>query len=82
MSAPWHIAVGAVRIAGAWLYTGGKNPYGYLDFGEIAVFVFFGIIAVLGTQYAQALRIDWVGVVLATAVGALYVRRTGGQQLA
>ncbi|HEU4363528.1 MAG TPA: 1,4-dihydroxy-2-naphthoate polyprenyltransferase [Mycobacterium sp.] len=70
-SAPWLIAVGAACIAGAWLYTGGSRPYGYAGFGEAAVFVFFGLIAVLGTQYTQALRVDWVGVALAVAVGAL-----------
>ncbi|ART73428.1 1,4-dihydroxy-2-naphthoate polyprenyltransferase [Mycobacterium dioxanotrophicus] len=71
VSAPWLIAVGAVCIAGAWLYTGGKKPYGYLGLGEIAVFIFFGLVAVLGTQYTQALRIDWVGVVMAVVMGSL-----------
>ena len=70
-SAPWLIAVGAVCIAGAWLYTGGAKPYGYIGLGEIAVFVFFGLVAVLGTQYTQALRADWVGLALAVAMGAL-----------
>ncbi|OBJ98020.1 MULTISPECIES: 1,4-dihydroxy-2-naphthoate polyprenyltransferase [Mycolicibacterium] len=71
VSAPWLIAVGAVCIAGAWLYTGGKKPYGYLGLGEVAVFIFFGLVAVLGTQYTQALRVDWVGLVAAVAMGAL-----------
>jgi 1,4-dihydroxy-2-naphthoate octaprenyltransferase len=71
VSAPWLIAVGAVCIAGAWLYTGGKKPYGYLGLGEIAVFIFFGLVAVLGTQYTQALRIDWVGAVMAVVMGSL-----------
>jgi len=70
-SAPWLIAVGAVCIAGAWLYTGGKKPYGYQGLGEVAVFIFFGLVAVLGTQYVQALRVDWVGLVLAVAMGSL-----------
>ncbi|MGA8331022.1 MAG: 1,4-dihydroxy-2-naphthoate polyprenyltransferase [Mycobacterium sp.] len=70
-SAPWLIAVGAMCIAGAWLYTGGSKPYGYAGFGEVAVFVFFGLVAVLGTQYTQALRVNWVGVALAVATGAL-----------
>ena len=70
-SAPWLIAVGVACIAGAWLYTGGSKPYGYLGFGEVAVFVFFGLVAVLGTQYTQALRIDWVGVACAVAMGSL-----------
>jgi 1,4-dihydroxy-2-naphthoate octaprenyltransferase len=70
-SAPWLIVVGGFCIAGAWLYTGGSKPYGYAGLGEFAVFVFFGLIAVLGTQYTQALRVDWVGLVLAFATGAL-----------
>jgi 1,4-dihydroxy-2-naphthoate octaprenyltransferase len=71
LSAPWLIAVGAACIAGAWLYTGGSKPYGYAGLGEVAVFVFFGLVAVLGTQYTQALRVDWVGLVLAVSIGAL-----------
>ena len=71
VSQPWLIAVGAVCIAGAWLYTGGSKPYGYIGLGEVAVFVFFGLVAVLGTQYTQTHRIDWVGAALAVAIGAL-----------
>jgi len=71
LTAPWLIAVGAACIAGAWLYTGGSRPYGYAGLGEVAVFIFFGLVAVLGTQYTQAQRIDLVGVTLAVATGAL-----------
>src|SRR4051812_15629437 len=71
VSQPWLIAVGVASVAGAWLYTGGSKPYGYSGLGEAAVFVFFGLIAVLGTQYTQALRVDWVGVALAVAMGSL-----------
>ena len=71
LSAPWLIVVGALCILGAWFYTGGSRPYGYAGFGEVAVFVFFGLVAVLGTQYTQALRIDGVGATLAVATGAL-----------
>jgi 1,4-dihydroxy-2-naphthoate octaprenyltransferase len=70
-SAPWLVGVGILCVVGAWLYTGGSKPYGYSGLGEVAVFVFFGLTAVLGTQYTQALRIDWVGVALAVAIGAL-----------
>lgn len=70
-SAPWLIAVGGLCVAGAWLYTGGSKPYGYLGLGEVAVFVFFGLIAVLGTQYTQAGRVNWVGLALAVAIGSL-----------
>ncbi|MGB5110248.1 MAG: 1,4-dihydroxy-2-naphthoate polyprenyltransferase [Mycobacterium sp.] len=71
VSQPWLIAVGAACIAGAWLYTGGSKPYGYLGLGEVAVFVFFGLVAVLGTQYTQALRVDWVGLAVAVVMGSL-----------
>ncbi|OCW70060.1 1,4-dihydroxy-2-naphthoate octaprenyltransferase, partial [Limosilactobacillus reuteri] len=54
----WLVAVGVFCIIGAWFYTGGKKPYGYSGFGEIAVFIFFGLIAVLGTQFVQAERVD------------------------
>jgi len=71
LSAPWLIVVGALCLLGAWFYTGGSRPYGYAGFGEVAVFVFFGLVAVLGTQYTQALRVDGVGATLAVATGAL-----------
>jgi 1,4-dihydroxy-2-naphthoate polyprenyltransferase len=66
----WLIAVGAVSVLGAWFYTGGKNPYGYLGFGELAVFVFFGPVPVLGTLYVQTGRITWLGVVTSLALGS------------
>ncbi|MGV9410207.1 1,4-dihydroxy-2-naphthoate polyprenyltransferase [Nocardia sp. NPDC003693] len=66
----WLLLVGAGCLAGAWFYTGGRNPYGYSGFGEIAVFVFFGLVAVLGTQFVQAGRVDWVGLAGAVAVGS------------
>ncbi|WP_067674655.1 1,4-dihydroxy-2-naphthoate polyprenyltransferase [Nocardia miyunensis] len=66
----WLLLIGAGCLAGAWFYTGGRKPYGYSGFGEIAVFVFFGLVAVLGTEFVQAHRIDWAGVVGAVAVGA------------
>ena len=49
----WFIAVGLVCIITAWFYTGGKKPYGYLGLGEVIVFIFFGLIAVVGTDYIQ-----------------------------
>ncbi len=71
VSAPWLIVVGGLCIAGAWLYTGGSKPYGYLGLGEVAVFVFFGLIAVLGTQYTQAGQVDLVSLASAVAIGSL-----------
>ena len=49
----WLVAVGRVCIVAAWFYTGGAQPYGYLGLGEVMVFVFFGLVAVLGTTYVQ-----------------------------
>ncbi|MCK7674644.1 1,4-dihydroxy-2-naphthoate polyprenyltransferase [Corynebacterium pygosceleis] len=69
-SAWWLILVGVLCIAGAWFYTGGRNPYGYRGLGEVAVFVFFGLVAVLGTQFTQAGRITWTGLAVAVAVGS------------
>lgn len=50
----WLVAIGAAAIVAAWRYTGGKNPYGYRGLGEIYVFIFFGLVATLGTYYGQA----------------------------
>lgn len=69
-SAWWLIVLGALCIAGAWFYTGGRTPYGYNGLGEVAVFVFFGLVAVLGTQFVQAGRVDWAGLACAVAVGS------------
>ena len=66
----WLIAVGALCIAGAWFYTGGSKPYGYSGWGEAAVFLFFGLIGVLGTLYVQTGRITLLGVAGAVALGA------------
>jgi 1,4-dihydroxy-2-naphthoate octaprenyltransferase len=66
----WFIAVGVVCIIAAWFYTGGKRPYGYYALGEVAVFIFFGLVATLGTQFALAGRITddgWLGAIAAGA---------------
>ncbi|MDO5032401.1 1,4-dihydroxy-2-naphthoate polyprenyltransferase [Corynebacterium sp.] len=70
-NAPWLILVGLFCVAGAWFYTGGKNPYGYRGLGEVAIFIFFGLIAVLGTEFTQAGRISWTGLALAVGVGGM-----------
>ena len=49
----WMLAVGAVCIVAAWFYTGGKRPYGYYGLGELFVFVFFGLVATVGTTWVQ-----------------------------
>ena len=54
----WLVAVGAVCVVAAWFYTGGSKPYGYLGLGEVMVFVFFGLVAVMGTTYVQTASTD------------------------
>ena len=64
----WLIAVGAVCIVAAWFYTGGKRPYGYNALGELFVFVFFGLVATVGTTFVQVLAVPqeaWFGGVAA-----------------
>jgi 1,4-dihydroxy-2-naphthoate polyprenyltransferase len=67
----WLITVGAGCVAAAWYYTGGSRPYGYAGLGEAAVFVFFGLVAVLGTTYTQAGRVSWAALAGAVGVGSL-----------
>ncbi|MFC4584572.1 1,4-dihydroxy-2-naphthoate polyprenyltransferase [Sphaerisporangium corydalis] len=67
----WLLIVGALAIAAAWFYTGGSRPYGYRAFGEISVFVFFGLVAVAGTTYVQLERLPWPVWVAAVPVGLL-----------
>jgi len=67
----WLIAVGALCVLAAWYYTGGRSPYGYRGLGEVGVFVFFGLVATLGTTYTQALRISWPAVVGAVGIGLI-----------
>ena len=67
----WLLAVGAIAIAAAWFYTGGAHPYGYQGLGEVGVFVFFGLVAVLGSTYIQISRITWPAVAGAVGVGLL-----------
>ena len=58
----WLVLVGAVSVVAAWFYTGGSRPYGYLGLGEVMVFVFFGLVAVLGTPYVQTETLTLAGV--------------------
>jgi 1,4-dihydroxy-2-naphthoate octaprenyltransferase len=67
----WLIAVGAVAILAAWYYTGGRHPYGYAGLGEVGVFLFFGLVATLGTTYTQADRLTWPAVLGAVGVGLI-----------
>jgi 1,4-dihydroxy-2-naphthoate octaprenyltransferase len=67
----WLLLVGVACVVAAWYYTGGERPYGYAGFGEVSVFVFFGLVAVLGTTYTQAGRVSPAAVAGAVGVGAL-----------
>ncbi|WP_182525601.1 1,4-dihydroxy-2-naphthoate polyprenyltransferase [Nocardioides dongkuii] len=67
----WLLAVGAVSVLAAWYYTGGSRPYGYLGLGEVMVFVFFGLVAVLGTTYVQTQTWEPAALWAAIGVGAL-----------
>jgi 1,4-dihydroxy-2-naphthoate octaprenyltransferase len=67
----WLISVGVVSVAAAWFYTGGPKPYGYAGWGEVAVFAFFGPVAVLGTLYVQTGEVTWPGVAGAVALGSI-----------
>lgn len=67
----WLLAIGAVALVAAWTYTGGPKPYGYLALGELSVFVFFGLVAVVGTTYVQIERITGASVAAGVSIGAL-----------
>jgi 1,4-dihydroxy-2-naphthoate octaprenyltransferase len=67
------IAVGAACIAAGWFYTGGPRPYGYAGYGEVFVFVFFGLVAVEGTLYASSSHLPSLGLLAACPVGLLTV---------
>ncbi len=67
----WLLAVGLVCVVAAWFYTGGSRPYGYLGLGEVMVFVFFGLVAVIGTTYVQVERWEWTALYAGVGIGAL-----------
>jgi len=67
----WLIAVGAAAIFAAWTYTGSKRPYGYLGLGEISVFLFFGLVATMGSYYVQTQQITRQSFIVAVPMGCL-----------
>ncbi|MCW2841780.1 MAG: 1,4-dihydroxy-2-naphthoate polyprenyltransferase [Aeromicrobium sp.] len=67
----WLLLVGVAALGAAWTYTGGPSPYGYRALGEVSVFVFFGLVAVLGTAYVQVEEITQPAVAASIGVGAL-----------
>jgi 1,4-dihydroxy-2-naphthoate octaprenyltransferase len=71
LTSPLLILVGIISIAAAWGYTGGKNPYGYKGLGELSVFLFFGVIATMGTYYAQTEELTLLSFIVSIPMGAL-----------
>lgn len=65
----WLVAVGAVCILAGWYYNGGRKPYGYRGWGELSVFVFFGLVATAGSAFVQDERITALAVGAAVPVG-------------
>ena len=69
----WLLLLGAACVLAAWGYTGGKNPYGYRGLGDVFVFVFFGLVATLGTTYTQAGQLSLPAVLGAVGTGLIAV---------
>lgn len=68
----WYLLIaGALAIIAAWTYTGGPKPYGYQALGEVSVFIFFGLVATLGTYFVQVGSISWPVVLAAISMGLL-----------
>jgi 1,4-dihydroxy-2-naphthoate octaprenyltransferase len=67
----WLVLLGLVCIVAAWYYTGGRRPYGYRGLGEVMVFVFFGLVAVMGTTYVQTETLPLASFLAAVGVGVL-----------
>lgn len=67
----WLVVVGAISFAAGWLYTGGPRPYGYLGLGEVFVFVFFGVVATVGSSYVQTGSLTWLAFGASIPVGLL-----------
>jgi 1,4-dihydroxy-2-naphthoate polyprenyltransferase len=72
LATDWRlIVIGAVSLLAGWLYTGGPRPYGYLGLGELFVFVFFGLVATVGTVYVQELRVSLLAILAGCGIGFL-----------
>ncbi|CAB4841602.1 unannotated protein [freshwater metagenome] len=67
----WLLLIGAAAVFAAWTYTGGKKPYGYSGLGEISVFVFFGLVATVGSYYVQTETITLHSFIVAIPMGSL-----------
>jgi len=71
LTAWWLVVVGILCVLAAWYYTGGKRPYGYAGLGEVMVFLFFGLVAVIGTVYVQTEDWQWGALWAGVGIGAL-----------
>ena len=71
LTSPILIAIGALAIFMAWSYTGGRKPYGYNGFGELSVFIFFGLVATIGSFYVQTETVTLMSFIVAVPMGAL-----------
>src|SRR2546430_4174133 len=72
LAVDWRLLLlGAACLLAGWLYTGGPRPYGYLGLGELFVFVFFGLVATVGTVYVEIGRITTISVLMGCGLGFL-----------
>ena len=72
LSEQWILlVVGAAAIVAGWFYTGGRHPYGYYGLGEVFVFVFFGLVATVGTTFVQVGQVTLDGWLAGTAIGLI-----------
>lgn len=71
ISSWWILIVGAISVLAAWSYTGGHAPYGYRGFGELSVFIFFGVVATVGTYYVQTLKFSAPVFAASVSLGSL-----------
>ena len=67
----WLVPVGVLSILAGWFYTGGPRPYGYAGYGEVFVFVFFGLVATMGSAFVQREELTWLSFGVAVPVGLL-----------
>ena len=70
-SEPWLVVIGVACVLAGYFYTGGSQPYGYLGFGEVSVFIFFGLVATTGSTFVQLRTVPWQSVLAGLMLGCL-----------